>query len=325
VKPSLPSPLSSFPGARALASLVVVLASLVVVLGVAGCYNPTINGAFKCNQDYVPPDDCPAGYHCGAGNLCVKGPMVDSGVDKPIVKPPVDAPMEMPVDMPAPPIDMGMEVACLMPVSGCTPDTTKMCDPVCQSGCAGCQEKCSVNTKGALTCNVAGSGRTRGAFEFCDISSDGFATQTDNCAPGSVCRTDGCGTRCYHFCKTDNDCPMSTCTVDVGSGMKVCDVNFTDCNPVKNGTPDKCGTDTDKLSCYLSPAVGDRTYCDCPFQAQGVNASCSVSRDCFAGLVCVGAIPTCHKTCGLLAGVSPDCAGSTCVPLNGSTKFGYCN
>jgi hypothetical protein len=315
----LPLTFSSLFGARALGVLVVVLASLVAVLGAAGCYNPTIKGAFKCNQAYVPPDDCPEGYHCGAGNMCVK--RTDGGVDKPI---PIDTKpaMEVHTEVPPPPVDMGM-VACLMPVPGCTADTTKMCDPVCQSGCTGCQDKCSVNSKGALTCNVAGNGRTRGPFEFCDITSDGVAAQTDNCAPGSVCRPDGCGFRCYHFCKTDNDCPMSACTTtDVGSGVKVCDVNYTGCNPV-HGAPDTCGTETDTLTCYLSPSAVDRTFCDCPLKAQGVNASCMVSRDCLPGLVCVGA--TCHKACGLLAGVSADCPGSTCVPLNGSTKFGYCN
>jgi hypothetical protein len=311
-------PVSSFLGARA-------LAVLVAVLGVAGCYNPTIKGAFKCNPDYVAPDDCPAGYHC-VGALCVKaGAVVDSGVDKTI---PVDMKpaMDVPMDVPPPPVDMGAPV-CLMPVQGCTADTTKMCDPVCQSGCTGCQEKCSVNSKGALTCNVAGAGRTRGAFEFCDISSDGSAAQKDNCAPGSVCRVDGCPQpRCYHFCKTNDDCPKSACITDVGSGVKVCDVDYVACNPVKNnGMPDGCGTDSDTLACYLSPTAKDSTFCDCPFMAQGVNASCVVSRDCFAGLVCAGAIPTCHKACGLLAGISLDCPGSTCVPLNGSTKFGYCN
>jgi hypothetical protein len=322
VTSSVPSSLSSLlPGARALASRVVALASLVVVLGVAGCYNPTIKGTFRCNPDYAAPDDCPKGYHCGPDNKCVKGPNVDGGVDKPTVKPPVDAPMDVPVDKTAP-IDTGSEVACLAPVPSCTADTTKMCDPVCQSGCAGCQEKCSVNSKGALTCNVAGTGRTRGPFEFCDITSDTSAVQTDNCAPGSVCRTDGCvQPRCYQFCKTNADCPMSACTTDVGSGAKVCDVNYVDCNPLKNGLPDRCGTDTDTLACYLSPGVGDRTFCDCPYMPQRVNATCVVARDCYPGLVCAGAV--CHQACGLVNGVSTDCAN--CVPLNGSTKFGYCN
>jgi len=54
-----------------------------------------------------------------------------------------------------------------------------------------------------------------------------------------------------------------------------------------------------------------------------VNATCMVARDCYPGLVCAGAVPTCHKACGLVNGVSADC--TNCVQLNGSTKFGYCN
>ena len=47
-----------------------------------------------------------------------------------------------------------------------------MCDPYCQTGC-GCQEKCSVNTAGALTCNPPAAGQQRTLMQPCQIQSAG--------------------------------------------------------------------------------------------------------------------------------------------------------
>src|SRR5258708_11222930 len=92
-----------------------------VGLFVGGCYKPTIKGAFKCNTDYAPGmGDCPEGTHCSAG-LCVKGPVVDAGIDLgPETKDDghADATPEVP------PVDMTPELpACYSPVAGCTADS----------------------------------------------------------------------------------------------------------------------------------------------------------------------------------------------------------
>jgi len=117
---------------------------------------------------------------------------------------------------------------------------------------------------------------------------------------------------------------MSTCSRDAGGGLKACEPPFTTCNPIKNGTPDGCGSDTDLLVCYASRSMKDKTFCDCPSQAGGGNTACSVARDCFYGLVCAGPDPHCRQVCNLARG-SADCLGGMCTPLNDSTTLGYCN
>jgi hypothetical protein len=285
---------------------------------------------FRCNsKDYDPPFDCPEGTSC-MGGWCVKnGATLDAGVDKPI-----DAKVDGSVDMSVAEtrVDTGADVTpidtapmCITPVAGCTPDTTKMCDPTCQTGCA-CQQKCSVNTKGMLTCNAPAAGRPRGLLEACEPLFPGALNQTDLCAPGLVCMADGCGSmtgRCYQFCKTDQDCPSSVCSRDVGGGQKVCDVPNVACNPVRAGMSDGCGTSNDTLVCYVSSTVKDRTFCDCPLDAGLANTPCTLSRDCVPGLACVAS--QCRQVCKLVNGTSTDCAaGQTCYKLNGSDQYGYC-
>jgi hypothetical protein len=314
-------------------------ALLLGVLGVAGvsaCYNPTFKGSFKCNHlYYAGQGDCPDGYSCSpATDLCVKGSVsaIDGGgQDLPAEKPAMETHPEVAMDVPpeaTPDLPAEAPPVCIPPVQPCTSDMSKKCDPLCQTGC-NCQEKCSAITTGAmsgtLTCNVPLPSRARALGEACDVSSGGTAQQTDNCAPGLVCRDDACGSRCYKLCKIDADCPMSTCTIDLGGGTKVCDVQATTCNPVGNSsTPMGCPGMVQ--GCYLSTTVTDRTVCDCPFKAGGPQASCVISRDCFPGLVCVDATgtgnATCHQACNI---ASPDCGGLTCMPFNRSKKYGFCN
>ena len=202
-----------------------------------------------------------------------------------------------------------------------------MCDPVCQTGC-GCHEKCLSNTVGTLTCSVPIAGRPRVVGEGCNPFAPGSATQSDDCMPGLVCVPDGCGNRCYKYCKTDGDCPMSTCTRDAGGGVKICDVPNVACNPItNNGMPDGCGTSSDSLTCWLSQSGTDQTFCDCPgvFSVGRPNTACTATRDCFPGLVCVGSnMMQCQKACSLTNN-SADCEGGTCTAIGNNTKFGFCN
>lgn len=304
-------------------------AALVASLAAVGCYNPTISEKFKCNTMYTPGfGDCPQGFHCSDG-LCLKGPAPrDGGVDGSTGKPDAQPDVMMSVSDAAADAGPDVPAVCNMPVPGCAADAgAGKCDPVCQSGCAGCTEKCSATALGALTCNVPLPTRPKNLGEACNIASLNLDAQTDDCAPGLVCLNDSCGARCYKFCKADGDCPMSTCSRDAGGGVEVCDVQAVTCNPIiNNNMPSGCPGTTQ--GCYLSPTVTDRTVCDCPFKAGGTNSSCSISRDCFPGLACVDVGGTgssiCRPVCSLAAG-GTDCVGTTCTALNGSTKFGFCN
>jgi hypothetical protein len=337
-------PLVSFNSrARALA-LVATLSGVLV----AGCYNPVISEKLQCNKGYAAGmGDCPDGYHCGLDNLCHKaanasgtagngsgghggntgaaGAAVGMGGHGGVAGMTTGT-----AGSGGSPPDAGTDepVMCInTPVSGCTPDTAgKKCDPVCQVGCA-CREKCSANTAGTLTCNVPLSGlRPKGLGEGCNPASLGSAAQTDDCMPGLVCLQDSCSARCYHFCKTDADCPNSTCTRTAGGSVKVCDVQFVTCNPVKNnGMPSGCAADAQ--ACFVVPNGTDNTLCDCP-GAGMANSNCTFSRDCFPGLVCVDVggtgTPTCRPACGLATGAT-DCPGTTCTAIKGSKKYGFCS
>jgi hypothetical protein len=322
-----PSPAST---AGRAASLAVLAAGLI-----AGCYSPKLTGAFKCNLDYEPAFQCPDGYHCVSG-FCTNGstpiPINNSDAgdaSHDMVPDRMEVHPETP-SIDATTADVPPDLGCTPPAPICTPDMTKMCDPLCQSGC-GCKQKCSAITDGAmagtLTCNMPLATRPRVAGEQCDQASAGSAAQTDNCGPGLVCLQDSCNFRCYRFCKTDADCPMSTCTKPVGNGPKVCDVPNTACDPVgPSGGVTGCPTMTQ--ACYLSKSVKDRTYCDCPSPAGagGPNSSCTTETDCFGGLACVmvGGSSLCRPVCSLAAGAN-DCVATTCTPINKSTKFGFCN
>ncbi|HEV3032122.1 MAG TPA: hypothetical protein VG319_10805, partial [Polyangia bacterium] len=261
--------MSFFPSPWRARGWAVLAASLAAaaMLGGAGCYNPSIaTGSFKCNTGYkAGSGDCPDGFHCSDG-FCIKGTPT-------LVEPQPDVAPEAQPDVAAetkPDVtpDLLSEPApCNLPVTGCAPASSGKCDPVCQTGCTGCHEKCASNTAGTLTCNVPLDTRARGLGENCDIASKDQAAQTDNCAPGLVCLDDACGSRCYHYCKSDADCPMSTCTHDAGGGIKTCDVQAVTCNPIKNMMPTDCPLAAQ--GCYLSSTVTDRTVCDCPFQAGG--------------------------------------------------------
>jgi hypothetical protein len=313
---------SSSLGRRALAACA--LAAL--VLSAAGCFNPSFtNGGFKCSTIYEK--ECPSGFKCVNG-LCWKGgiALTDAGSMMSEVKP------EAPVDMASDKGDTGVsppdkvEMCTIKPVSGCTSGPGK-CDPLCQTGCDNCHQKCSVNTNGALTCNVpSGTGKAaEGAG--CEQVSVGTEQQTDDCAPGLVCVDRACKTECAKLCKVDADCPGSMCSRDYATGFKVCDVKNVDCNPVK-AVPG--GTKCPGLAqgCYLSTTVTDRTVCDCPFNAKGEGQICQFSRDCLPGMACVDATGTtdfrCYIACSLVGSTSGCMGTQTCHPLLGSTKYGYC-
>lgn len=236
--------------------------------------------------------------------------------------------------------------ACLPDVSGCTSTYVDggACDPVCNVGCSSCDEKCSVNGSGNMTCNPP-SGTGAGFMQPCQISqrTADVQTQTDNCAPGQVClQQTTCGVLCYQFCRTNADCASQNCGRDLGNGLKVCDVATTPCDPTLMASP--CSASSIQTRCYISGQTG-LTLCDCPNYKQlgTIGNSCTHSRDCFAGLVCYNKTGTvggsqCFRACRLPTdGGAPDAGASTCaggaanckpmlLPSNGtfSAVWGYC-
>jgi hypothetical protein len=296
--------------------------AVVGILGAPGCYSPNIApGGFKCNIGILPPHDCPEGFVCN-GTLCVRGPLVDAASEPPVdTNPSLDAPVDKPgVDAGH---DAPIDRACFQPPMTCAAASGLTCDPVCQKGC-GCHQKCAV-VNGALACTTP-FGPFGAVGDACTIASDGAS---DSCSPGLTCMMDGCGNRCYAYCRSDQDCPMSACNRDAGGGQKVCDVLHVSCNPVKT-VPATWGCPLVNDGCYLSPTAVDVTLCDCPFGGNGggIGAACKLPRECDAGLVCID--PTggnnflCHQVCSL-TGANTCLLGGACRPLNLSAKYGFCN
>jgi hypothetical protein len=231
-----------------------------------------------------------------------------------------------------------------------------LCDPVCNTGCGECYQKCSVNGNGALTCNVPTTTRSPGLLGTCDPTTVG-PKQTDDCQPGQICADPGqnqCGPRCYQFCRTSSDCANgASCSRDAGGGYSLCDVPPIACDPVLNAAKfpqySNCSGNT-FVGCYLSANTLDTT-CDCqdtpPGQSSGsVLQACDRSRDCFPGLVCYDATgkgKVCRKVCRLPGDGGVDLtradAGeqgcnnndpTLCLPMllgDGtlSKTFGFCN
>jgi hypothetical protein len=281
----------------------------------AGCYDPKImSGRLQCASP--PAKRCPDGFECSGAGTCVLAGTAGGTGGTGVVDAGSDAAQ-----------DSGSE-PCLSPRSPCEPQSG-MCDPYCQTGCTGCRERCSVNGAGALLCTETMS-RPRQVGQTCLITNAGQPDQGDDCGPGLVCMED-CGgggrAHCYQFCRSDAECPQSTCTrrPPGGGNQRVCEVPFANCDPQNNQ-----GCADTLHGCYLLSSetrpggTGDRTVCDCSMGQGTAGQSCSDSRDCFMGLVC----PTsgagsgyCRRVCDPDA-ASPGCQGTLQCRRYGA--WGYC-
>ena len=299
------------------------VAIAVAVAAGPSCYKPQIaDGGLLCNAHFLP--DCPDGFHCLGGRCRRVGadaavqPMVDAGPEGPVADGPSDTHDAVATEP---------DAACFAPVAGCTVDKTHMCDPVCQSGCTGCHQKCSVNTAGTVTCNAPLTTLARDEGQSCTPASEGTPVQTDDCKPGLVCFDENCGSLCVRFCRVDGDCPNSTCTRQLPGGLKGCDVPPTTCNPVMALGVPNCPALAQ--GCYLSTSQTDKTFCDCPSNDQAPGMPCNDSRDCVRRAHLRrrhgGTDFRCHVTCTLVGPTSGCDPTQTCHPLGNNTKLGYCN
>ncbi len=337
--------------------LAVRAALLGLVLAGTGCFRPKIlPGGFACGDAGAGVNGiCPDGLLCdprsgtcvssiggagggGTGGAAGKGGQGGQGGGK--------AGMDGGVRDMAPDVP----VTCLPSVATTTCPAsdagTGMCDPVCNTGCGQCNEKCSVNTSGNLTCNIPTGGGTVGLSQPCSPSKSG-AAQTDNCAPGLVClNVSVCQYRCYQFCRTSADCSNGAgCSRDAGGGYSFCDVPQTTCDPILGAQKIGC-PGPPLFTCYLSSTT-DQTVCDCQtgMTSGAVGASCTRSRDCFAGLICIdfqgNGSKFCKKVCRLPGdgGVNLTNADAgeegcvdyrNCLPIvlpsgTNDPTYGYCN
>jgi hypothetical protein len=314
-----------------------------VLLGGGACFRPSIlSGGFKCGGP--KSNQCPDNFVCDQSGFCVT--TLDGGVGG-------AGGAAGSGGMMATGGHGGMggaQVVCLPPVAdtNCSGpvDAGGMCDPVCNTGCGSCNEKCSVNSQKTETCNPLfnAGGSTPSLFGTCQARNVGTASQSDNCAAGQVClQLTTCNFECYQFCRSDADCSGSTCTRDLGNGRLGCEVPPADnCDPVKLKTGASDGCPGGNLSsCYLSGTT-EHTVCDCQNNGTSgsVSSPCTQSRDCFPGLVCAdeGRGAQCYQVCRLPGDGGVDLtradAGeqectTTCIPFpltNGtnSATYGVC-
>jgi hypothetical protein len=287
-------------------------AALVLAGFALGCINVgalqvTTDGGFSCEPSN--PAGCPTGFTCDSKTATCTSDARDGATD---------------TSNPDASFDVGG--ACVAPIPGCTPDPHfTPCDPSCQMVCS-CGKKCSVNTLGSPTCNALAGDVPRYEGESCTQVSAGTAAQTDDCVAGTLCLNESCGNTCVRLCRTDDDCPLSKCTLALTGTFKACDVAAIACNPVRALGASQCPEAAQ--GCYLSADVADRTICDCPRGSNSVGAACTDSRDCQSGLVCADSTgagePRCQPACSLTATPNGCPSTQSCHALKGSKKFGYC-
>jgi hypothetical protein len=303
------------------------------LLASAGCFRPKIlSGGYACGDAGSNP--CPDNFVCDPrSHLCVSSIGGASGTGGTGTGGTTGTGGAGGVDA------GGVDRPCIGAIAGCQPTDAGLCDPVCNTGCGQCYQKCSFNTNGALTCNdlYPPNQPPVGLLQFCSPYSPADPTgQSDNCGPGQICANgSACGVpRCYRFCRRDSDCTGgASCSRDGGS-YQFCDVPPKVCDPVAGGTGSQdCGG----LNCYLAQ-TGKNTLCDCQFNRAGLGGvgrpsdSCNHSRDCLNGNACVFLSASLGKQCKAVCllpvdGGAPDPCPGGCQPLqaDGGSTYGWCN
>jgi hypothetical protein len=294
------------PGAGFLAAV----AAAAALVAAAGCYNPKIEeGAFSC-----PSGSCPSGFSCTLGK-CYK-----------------NAPARA---------DAGADGACQQNERECSPVTNPSgaCDPVCQSGCGSCSDKCTNNGAGNVC--VAATVPAAGNYDSC-------SPDRDTCTAGAVClgefNEQKCGAHCYRFCRVDSDCKgpagnqIARCTGEAQNASgdviyKHCSPRIETCNPAGPNPRCQGASAIDRPSpafaCYmLSWQHPDESVCECAGTLPD-GAPCSREYECVPGHEClkVGTDTRCRKLCTPDNSPLPSvgCAiGQRCTPFPNGLRLGYC-
>jgi hypothetical protein len=302
------------------------------------CYNPQIvSGGLKCTANF----ECPGGFTCSqADGLCYKnGEIPTAGVGG------ITTGGSGPTGGTGGTVGTGGTGAggtCATPAApygpfpGCTPPADiRGCDPVCQAGC-GCTQRCKLQN-GNNVCRDEGPNFLN-EYAACD-------PVDDRCRPGTICLQESmdhpaCGARCYRHCRSDTDCPMAKCSVDVQFGNsatkhRVCSPPMDACNPWGMATCSSAsGRALPTFGCYvMSSTYPDIPICDCAGTLP-IGAMCMFEHECVPGAECVlaGGVRACRRMCKVgLPAMSPIPIGGcglmtpmVCNPFPGSTQFGYC-
>lgn len=286
--------------------------SIGLAAAVVACYKPDIaDNKLFCGGTLN--DQCPDGFHCVSGRCRTSGGVGGTGGT---------------VNTGG---TGGTNPMCLGPLPGTTPQNTGMCDPVSQTGCADCTQRCNIVGKMQVCQNPPAAGNK--VSELCSFS------PTDTCDPGLICLGElqpVCGAHCYRYCRKDGDCTDGAhCVVPLSFGdmeltQLVCDVPPVTCLPYK-GTAN-CAKG-EGFGCYLAGArFPEEVVCDCAGTLEE-GQDCTIERaECKPGFICAIANPgsgesaKCRAVCPLNnpALAKQVCNGAMCVPYANSSKYGFC-
>ena len=279
---------------------------------VSGCYRPAIaDYGYRCGDSGA----CPDGFSCTFG-LCHKIGAADAsrpdlGADRPACTP-------------------------LAGVSGCKPDPSLPCDPVCQTGCCSDQKCTALNTgtkPPTATLGCVPNNPLRRLYALCDVTAAGTPNRTDDCIPGLIGISGNSGSYCLSLCRTDNDCsPGIHCEqrlIESAGGSaehfvaSVCGLPSTPCDPTSD-TNSGCPPNR---PCYLvtpNAAAGDTTICEIS-SSDGRNVSCQYSRECLPKYTCADVGPgagVCLPVCAHAASTAQCPTATTCQ--NFGKEYDYC-
>ena len=235
--------------------------------------------------------------------------------------------------------DSGLAPDCSALFPSCTPpSTTDTCDPVCQTGCNACNQKCSYPYDD-LTSKPMCTPKPTAPSDFFGPCATNTLARDDVCVPGAICldpTNEGAPKGlCFRLCRSEAECEAVACSErkgSTGSGPLVCDPSYDSCalagkccDPLASGTGaaapgSKVCLPPGGQFCYLvSPDAGhSRTVCDYTVGGLGIGQPCGASRDCFQKLTCVGG--GCRQVCN----TSTPCVSGTCSKQSATEEYGYC-
>lgn len=274
-----------------------------------GCYDPRV----KSGQLSCPGGQCPDGFACSSGGLCVTSGAGGVGGRSGTGGGGAGGSCPSVLAKPCPGGAGGPGGAGVSTIPGC--------DPVCQTRCA-CGLTCGLDGTGtAFACTLAsGVKQTEGMP----------CTAADDCAAGLLCLRETCGTnlrRCHRAC-LDNSVCDTVCNpppdgIALPGGVKACGIPAQSCDPY--GLPGSNGCPDPALYCITDG--NSNTFCDCPVApagggSQAEGAPCSGPAYCAAGLGCLrppsADMARCFRLCKPTSTPTSTCA---CMAF---LQVGYC-